>query len=89
MKEYEKQPHRGGPCGVFDLPVVMYRDRQGMPTCAASFPEHLCRFYASRKFGTQELCTVGREEVQLNRRGKQIGTLIPHPECPLWKGVAR
>jgi hypothetical protein len=71
-------------CETFYLPIARYRDINGKPTCAVSFPEkQFCHFYGTKRLGTQELCTYYQEP--LYRRNCGNGTLIPLINCPLWK----
>lgn len=72
---------------LFQLPVVRYRDADGKPTCATDFTcGKFCQFYMTKRFGTLELCFFG-DGHRLARRVKseKIGTLIPIPQCPLWR----
>ena len=66
------------------LTFERYRDKDNQPTCASNFSEHkVCKFYATRKFGTVELCVFHTEQM-LERRNSHYGTLIPVKNCPMW-----
>jgi len=68
------------------ITVKAYRDKDGLPTCAASFPSgQVCMFLYHVKFGTMEICSVAQSPLQ--RRGQdQCGSLIPCENCIVWKG---
>lgn len=55
------------------------------PTCVVSFSTgKYCKFYATKNFGTCEVCLLFPDQ-QLERRRNGYGSLIPHDHCPLWK----
>jgi hypothetical protein len=71
------------------MPVVLYRDEDGNPTCACDFKNgRVCVFYGVQKFGCSETCWFadkdGRRWVEMKRRNGGKGTLVPLPTCPLW-----
>lgn len=74
------------------MPITLYRDEDGNPTCAKDFPTgKVCIFYATQKLGCWETCWFsgkdGKKWDQLVRRKRGVGSLIPSQECPLWLWV--
>ena len=69
----------------FHLPMFRFRDNEGLPCCAVNVevPEGSCVFHATKSFGTREWCW--RMDVELYRRGKGYGSIIPATGCPVWK----
>ena len=74
------------------MPVVLYRDEDGNPTCASDFQNgRVCIFYVTHKFGCGETCLFsgrsGMRWMPMQRRKGGEGTLVPLPTCPLWVNV--
>jgi len=74
------------------MPVALYLDEDGQPTCASDFQNGcVCIFYGTQKFGCSETCWFaekdGRQWMPMQRRNGGEGTLVPLPTCPLWHNV--
>ena len=62
------------------IQIKVYRDKNGKPTCANT--EGVCQFFATRKFGSIELCMYGAFFFPLERG--ETRHLMPIKSCPLW-----
>lgn len=71
------------------LSVTRYRDKGGLPTCAADFSkDEFCWFVQSVSFGNKLKCSLPEmiDGPPLERRGADgLGCTIPAKKCPVWK----
>lgn len=71
----------------FNLKIISYRDHDGNPTCAIDFKDgKVCKFFMTSNFGQDETCFFAEDYHKLYRTNNGKGFLIPHENCPIWKG---
>jgi hypothetical protein len=63
------------------IPVDAYRDDQGQPTCCTHWGTERCKFVATRRLGTVEVCTILGRDLQ---RSQATTLLVPDVMCPVW-----
>lgn len=75
------------------LTVEVYRDTDGAPTCCANWDTARCKFMATRKLGTVEVCGLTGEDLHRRPADWQRGDIVANPglhwlrpvdSCPLW-----
>ena len=68
------------------IKIERFRSPDGLPTCCADIQKlQVCRFLATRNFGTQDVCTFG---VQRDIEGPSIiGYTRPDNKCEVWREV--
>ena len=77
------------------IKIARYRDPAGLPTCAANFnTRNVCRFYATRKLGQDEICLIagdkiGKHPESISRRADSNGSLVPLKDCPVWPATEK
>ena len=65
------------------MPVVVYRDPSGAPTCGANFQSgEVCIFCRTKSFGTIHVCALSDAG---RLRSSDAAYLVPLKGCPLWK----
>ena len=68
------------------ITVQRYRSPDGKPTCCRDHPAgETCRFMAVRRWGLQDVCTLGiQRDVH---RETELGYTRPHAQCEVWANV--
>ena len=62
--------------------IERYRSPDGQPTCCSDFTAgKICRFLGVRRFGTVDVCTLGRDRDLM--RGES-GFTMPDEMCEVW-----
>lgn len=64
------------------IEVKAYRCPEDKPTCAAMWPDQVCRFMLARHFGLVECC--GAVGADIARDNGHHGWLRPVDGCPVW-----
>jgi hypothetical protein len=63
------------------ITLTRYRTPSGKHTCAAQFPDQVCRLYRTQRFGCEESCGWTGELLERENNGARY--LQPCHECPL------